>query len=239
MNNKEHLMKKSAVRRTGIETLDDLGNYDDVKENLIVRLNNYTNNKTGMQSAVYHVIGDMAMVLYVIVREEENRYITVKVETNLFERWKVSKEEVLQDALLNTNLIYEPRIFDMRSYIGENQEEGDFMTSCYDFILKRIEMGNVISNIEKYNGAIAFFYPGVRERIAEIIKDDYYLIFTSVHEAAIYLKSKTNAKYLKRKLQNINANNRGVEIVSNVVYYYSREKQSLIREKEVCNGGII
>ena len=43
----------------------------------------------------------------------------------------------------------------------------------------------VLSNIEGEHGAAALFYPGVQEKISEVVGGDYYVLPSSIHEVLI------------------------------------------------------
>ena len=43
-----------------------------------------------------------------------------------------------------------------------------------------IPMAPVLSTEQEINGAIAAFYPGVLERLHQMVGEDFYLVFTSI-----------------------------------------------------------
>jgi len=48
------------------------------------------------------------------------------------------------------------------------------------------------------NGAVAPFYPGVLDRICDVLKDDIYISFTSSRECAVHPVSKISSSAVKR-----------------------------------------
>lgn len=46
--------------------------------------------------------------------------------------------------------------------------------------------GYLVTTTGRVNGAVAFFYPGVKDILAEKMGGDYYVAFPSVHEAIIH-----------------------------------------------------
>lgn len=214
----------------GIEQVTDLYDYETVKENLIVRLNNYDKNKLRMKKVVHQVVGDMAIVLYAIVRFENNDYTAIKVEKKLFQKWKVEENQCMADALLNTNLLYLPRIYDKTpDHDSANSEQGIFMTPMYDLKMRKGYTINLLTNEKKRNGAAAIFYPGVKERIAQLMKDDFYIVFTSIHEAMLHSCSTVDPQRLKRSLLEVNLYSEGAEVLSDSIYCYRREQKEMFQ----------
>ena len=55
-----------------------------------------------------------------------------------------------------------------------------------DMDIIEFHMSPTVTTTKQVNGAIAMFYPGVMERIAEMAGGSYYVVFTSIHEAKIH-----------------------------------------------------
>lgn len=49
-----------------------------------------------------------------------------------------------------------------------------------------MEIESFVTNEKLTNGAVAIFYPGVADQIYECFGEDYYIIFTSKHEAMLH-----------------------------------------------------
>lgn len=47
-------------------------------------------------------------------------------------------------------------------------------------------MAPALSAVQGLNGAIAAFYPGVQERLYQMVGGDFYLVFTSISEVHIH-----------------------------------------------------
>lgn len=60
--------------------------------------------------------------------------------------------------------------------------------------LLKTAIGNCLSTSRKINGAVAVFLPGVAERIYDLLNSDFYIVFTSIHEAMIH-----NVESVKRR----------------------------------------
>ena len=80
----------------------------------------------------------------------------------------------------------------------------DFMAYGYDNYGMRLcgeRVGYCLSTDKRTNGAVAVFLPGVAQKLSEILDDDFYIVFTSIHEAMIHPKSKCYPEGLERILK--------------------------------------
>lgn len=95
--------------------------------------------------------------------------------------------------------------------------------------------GYILTNELEINGAIAAFYPGVAEHIAEIFEDDFYLAFTSCHEAQLHKVGEFDVAIIEECLRRVNREcNQKKDILTDRVYLYSREKQYfMVRENGI------
>ena len=64
--------------------------------------------------------------------------------------------------------------------------QGAFMAFGYKFEKINPLFATDNYDSEKENGAIAMFYPGVLEKLAEICGGSYYVSFTSIHDVRIH-----------------------------------------------------
>ena len=91
--------------------------------------------------------------------------------------------------------------------------------------LERWEIPTVTTT-KQVNGAVAMFYPGVKERIAELYGDSYYVVFTSIHEARTHCRGAFSPRLILRSLKETNQAFPAEEMLSEKVFYYDREKKS-------------
>ena len=87
--------------------------------------------------------------------------------------------------------------------------------------------GYILTNTLEINGAVALFYPGVARRISEIVDGDFYIAFTSIHEAQIHSVGMIPAEVVERSLRETNGHcNTAEEVLTDQVYCYRAEKGS-------------
>ena len=88
--------------------------------------------------------------------------------------------------------------------------------------------GYRLTTVSMKNGAIAIFYPGVMERLGELLGGDYYVGFTSVHEAVIHPIRYKNPDEMQASIRHINAVFDEKDMLSNQVYRYYKKKRKIM-----------
>lgn len=201
--------------------------YDKVKEKLFIRLINAEKNSKELEHAVYKVVGDIALVLYMVVEEKNNRIASAKIRKEFINNWNLDKEQIFSEALLNTYYISPPRIYRWEELIYNPEYDGDnFMDLLGGFKLKRDAMGNCLSTTKRTNGAVAAFLPGVANRIGDLLEGSFYLVFTSIHEVMIHLDTKADPEDLKQILKRtIDEATPEEDILTYKIYHYDREAE--------------
>ena len=205
------------------------GGYELCKDRLIIRPINYENNKYELENCIYKRYGEVALTLYGVVSDEEDDYVTMKITKNLIEEWNLPEAKIFQNALQNTNVMMPPRMYycsDLKRKHDWN--EGIFMEEAQDTAVFHVDLDNELegtlgyrlSTTKNINGAVALFYPGVQERLAEMMGGDYLVGFTSIHEAIIHPAKCQNPQNMKESIRDINDVFPKEEMLTNAVYRY-------------------
>lgn len=181
--------------------------YETAKDSLFIRLLNYDDNSKELSNAVYKRIGDIAQVLYMKVSECDGNIMSTKIFKSVVEKWKedgltLSEDNILEEALRNTERMYPPRIYRWDQMLFNPEYEGEeFMSPGTEEVISQDLIGNCLTTAKKTNGAVAIFYPGVAERFADVLDSDLYLVFTSVHEVMVHKADAVDAVDLSIILQ--------------------------------------
>lgn len=163
------------------DKLKKLKDYEQVKENLFIRLINFEKNKTELENSFYKRNGDIALTLYMKIADEDGMMTSLKVPLKCVERWDLEKEDVFMAALKNTASMMPPKVYDMMKMLLNPEYDGEDIDDP-DYIPFQDTMGNCLSTGQKTNGAVAIFYPGVARLFCDKINTDgLYLVFTSIH----------------------------------------------------------
>lgn len=169
---------------------------------------------------VYHEIGDIALTVYLRLNPENGNLRSVMVNNG---KYQVDKELIWQQAMSNTQND-KPVAYD---FFGLLFGEGavDLNSVEYDTYNPPF-----ISTENKLNGAVAMFYPGVAEKLRDIVGEDYYIVFTSVHEFCVHPKWMFDLKELKDILSGtIKEATPEDEILTREIYEYSEGKIHLCK----------
>ena len=98
------------------DKLKKLKDYEQVKENLFIRLINFEKNKTELEKAFYKRNGDIALTLYMKIADEDGMLTSLKVPLQCVERWDLEKEDVFMAALKNTVSMMPPKVIYFRRH---------------------------------------------------------------------------------------------------------------------------
>lgn len=209
----------------------DRGGYEKCRNRLILRPINFERNKYELENCIYKRYGDIALTLYGLVADEEDDYVTMKITRSLIEEWDVGDKTLLEDALRNTCAMMPPRLFYCTDLKKKHDcREGIFMPEeltaqdtpfCVNSE-NELEgsLGYRLTTTRGINGAIALFYPGVRERLAEMMGGDFLIGFTSIHEAILHPAAHQRAENMRESIKDINAVFPKEEMLSNQVFRY-------------------
>lgn len=216
---------RAAIQAQESTAFSDCSDYEKVKNELILRPLNYRYVKEELEDVPYIRIGDIALVLYAVMAHAGSDYFTAKIHRWQMENWQQKEEDVLEAALINTCFLYPPRLYsveDLLSWDGRQHEDGKFMTDGEPIRIQKGMRGFILTNTLEINGAIAMFYPQVARKIAESFGEDFYIAFTSIHEAQIHSASMISPDVIRSSLQDTNRHcNREEEVLTNRVYSYS------------------
>ena len=165
------------------------GTYEEFREALILRPLNYDHYKQILEHHVYRLIGDVALVLYMLVGDENHRLTTSKIEREEVERWGIPKDRVLEDALINTARLYPPCVYDKR--VGQEIDvlKVDFSREDISLLHGLI----LVSTFRTTNGAVALFYPGVVDKLMKIMKGAFEAVFMNINDVMIFDKGDKKA----------------------------------------------
>lgn len=211
------------------EVMQNIADYDFAKERLIIRPINYTDNRYELKNVVYKQHGDIALVLYAVIYDNKELGLgTFKILRDLFDSWNKSLDEVWETALTNTHIMAPPRMYmNVRECVNPPYARGAFMAlnSPIDHI-EKLQVPT-LTTTKQTNGAVAMFYPGVKEKLAELFGDSYYVAFTSIHDVKLHHKDAISPRIVLRSLKDMNKAFPKEEILSRKVYYYDKDKKTL------------
>lgn len=208
------------------EVINNLKDYSKMKSKLIVRPINFNLNELELGRCIYRKVGDIALVLYAVVIEQDEVLNTFKIPCDYLDIWGMTSEEVINNAFSNTYEFAEPRLYcNIDDAFKHDSDKGKFMEE------KTLEVNPgftpMITTTKRTNGAIAMFLPDVKEKIYELMKGEYYIAFTSIHEAMIHKVGTIDPKLIKRSIDDVNKHFGMEETLTFNVYRYNAESRNI------------
>ena len=212
-----------------VSPLDKIQDYQEIRSHLIVRLLNYDRNEERLKEGVYERTGDIALVLYANIGTIKGRYISSMIPYRAFSEWKQPKEEVMAAALKNTYDLFPLGVISL-SHL-EDIIQGNVYAFMEDEELPfDLEggYGVFLTNTSQMNGAVSIFLPGVAKKLGERMNGDFYIAFTSVHEAVLHKVGTVEVARIQESLMGMNSEvDVEEDFLSEQVYRYSGEKDKI------------
>lgn len=208
-----------------VSPLDKIQDYQEIRSHLIVRLLNYDRNEERLREGVYERTGDIALVLYANIGTVKGRYISSMIPYRAFSEWKQPKKEVMAAALKNTYDLFPLGVISL-SHL-EDIIQGNVYAFMEDEELP-FDLGEgygvFLTNTSQMNGAVSIFLPGVAKKLGERMNGDFYIAFTSIHEAVLHKIGTVEAVQIQEGLKGVSSEE---NFLSEQVYRYSREKDRI------------
>lgn len=210
--------------------------YEQSRYRQILRPLNYNSHREELEDCIYWRYGDIALVLYLIICDMPGDCMTLKCNRSITESWGLSDELLLTNALLNSQALMPPRLYHgdmLRRELGSKAGifmPGDGILSVFVDTEDEMEgiQGYRLTTLKWVNGAVAIFYPCVRKQLSKMLGGDYYVGFTSVHEAVIHPVRHKILNEMKAAILHTNAVCEEKEMLTNCVYRYCTVKDMLL-----------
>ena len=217
--------------------VQDVNNYPKVKGDLFIRLLNKKKHEKALENAVYKEVDGIACVLYMKVGQRDGCISSMKIHKSSLADWVMDEDEAYENALSNTYSLSPPRIYKWERLLFNPAYEGeDFMDMNYEENIVERNAGSCLSTSIRTNGAVAVFLPDVAQRIADLMDDDFYIVFTSVHEAMIHPKRMFCPEDLERILkETLKEATPDEDYLSDEIYYYDRGARKIMKWKKVVS----
>ncbi|RGH55006.1 hypothetical protein DW846_02105 [Ruminococcus sp. AM36-2AA] len=206
--------------------LNELQNYEEMKDKLIVRLMNYENHKEILKNTYFMKIGDIAAAI--CITDKKTAHILDKEVLDKYINTVGSFSKVFLNACENTRQLYPPKaLLNPTNIIFKNFKD--------PYTIKKINLaGLMITNDKAFLGASSIFFPGLLKNISKKAANgnDLLISFTSVHEAIIHeFRKDLGPEAIKEAVREVNDNlNNGTQnFLTNKIYVYYAA-QDCVRE---------
>lgn len=205
--------------------------YESIKSRLYVTVLNRSSNKNYLKDAVHKDIPDTditAVVRVLCENRKERGTASFLVKENMLEMWGISGEALYEQALKNTESLFQPEMFNVMAILTGCDEEEAKSKELFPYAQY------VLTNDVKTNGAAVMLYPNLLQEIGEATGSNFFILPSSIHEV-ILLKDngEMSAEELQRMVMTINRIQVAPEeVLSDEVYCYDYEQQKLTMATE-------
>ncbi len=167
---------------------------------------------------------------YLRLGRQDGCISSMKIRKDILKEWKLTEEEVWKNAVENTSLMTPPRIYRWEELLVTPLYSGDdFMNDEKLYFLDRENFaGLCLSTALRTNGAVAVFLPGVAQRLADLLNDSFYIVFTSIHEAMIHAAKNVYPEDLIKVMHDsIKEATSEQDFLTDKLYFYNRNEEKI------------
>lgn len=224
------------VRTDKYINIEPLLDYDNIKDRITCRLVNYEMNKCMLSDMPHVRYLDLAKIYVISLFAEDYISSEVKINYGMLQLWGKTTDEIDVIATENTEKLFTARIISMEEALREVMKNKESSNSMDKEVMAWLddEDNNVVplyiaTNQYSQNGAIVMCYKNLLKDFADSIGSDVYILPSSVHELLLMKTSEQEFDALKNMVYEINRSDvmEKDQILSDNVYIYSREKDSI------------
>lgn len=210
----------------------DPNDFESIKDRIAMKLINTDMNRDFLEEVPNFKFYDLSIVFYLLMEISEHGTGTAQIYNQNVKAWGISKKELLETAIKNSENLLPARFFTMQHAIEEmlqisdNQEEENLFEKKNE---NKKDVMYVLTNSTKSLGAVCIAYPHVIESIGAMIKEDFYILPSSLHELIIVPQSRAlESDEMNAMVQEINSTQvEPEEILCNHAYFYNRLTKKL------------
>ncbi|MEG1848606.1 MAG: DUF5688 family protein [Lachnospiraceae bacterium] len=198
--------------------------YKQAKKKIVYKLINYDKNRVLLDEIPHVKYLDLAIVFYYLfVHDAIGGTASILIRNSHCKSWQVSTEDIYADAKQNTPCLLKGEFINMETLIQE-------LSGNQDSAIEEERMPMyILTNHSKMHGAACILYPDMVKQFSEQLGVDLYILPSSIHEVILVPVSKVmGVKELADMVQEVNETQvEEEEILSNHIYRYSREDESI------------
>ena len=184
----------------------NLFDFNHVKEHIVYKLIRRDANEELLKQIPYESFLDLAVVYYIQIDNTRFGSAAIQIRNEHLRYWRVEKEEICRLAEKNT-----PRIYPVQ-------------------IRQIVRFMYVATNEQCSLGAAVMRYPDFREKVKGMIRGDFYILPSSIHEVILVPESfGLEPERMQEMVKEINQT--GVapeEVLSDSMYYFDGEEIRIV-----------
>lgn len=226
----EDIVKLSQhAAKINLPDVNSLFDYRQHQKQILYKFVNLKANQELLKDVPHIPYLDLAIVFYVLLDcRNDGSMATMLIRNKHLELWKKDVQALLSDAHQNTRNIFPAELIPMSEIVSNIPLDEDGHTiSDLDTELQPELF--ILTNSVKQQGAVCVLYDGILNQIWNFLRDDYFIISSSIHETMIVRASGAAADNLNQMIQEINELAiLPEERLSDHAYFYAREHQKLL-----------
>ena len=198
--------------------------FDDVKDKIVFSLVSYEAGRQLFSSRPYIICQKDIVVIFKICLDSS--IVTIPITNNIFNSWGRSVDELFTIAINNIAKIMPMRMDSMADIMRQMWGE-DLIDGINPEMLLESPLQYVVSTENKLDGAVTLLMPSRLEEIRNRIKDDFYILPSSIHELIIMPVSSTptSAEELNQMVREVNATEVAPdEVLTNHAFLYEGQQ---------------
>ena len=184
----------------------NLFDFNHVKEHIVYKLIRRDANEELLKQIPYEPFLDLAVVYYIQIDNTRFGSAAIQIRNEHLRYWRVEKEEMRRFAEKNT-----PRIYPVQ-------------------IRQIVRFMYVATNEQCSLGAAVMRYPDFREKVRGMIRGDFYILPSSIHEVILVPESfGLEPERMQEMVKEINQTRVAPEeVLSDSVYYFDGEEIRIV-----------
>lgn len=199
-----------------------------IKSQIILQLVNFNRNQKQLQDCPYLPFCDLAIVFRWLVHSDHSGIASSLITNRELEQWNINIQELYRVALDNTIRLFPQEFSPLQNIL--NQLLGDSSLSDSTPFEKQLSL-YVLTNHSHINGSVCMLYPHALEMVSNLLREDLYILPSSIHEVLI-LPASTEFDE-SALLQLVKDANQSVvsptEILSDSIYRYVYSQKRVVQ----------
>lgn len=210
--------------------ISQIGDFESIKSRLRIKLINTEKNKEFLKGVAHKEFLDLSALYQIKVEmgTDDSSIATVNIGNELFDKYGITIDELHEAAIENMKIMEPTHIQGMFQTMVEIMGE-EMRELPLDMFGDEEEKMLVITNKSKVCGASVILQKETLQEIADIFKQDYYILPSSIHEVlAVKADGNVDASALRDMVKEVNDTQvMPEELLSYNVYYYNTETGEL------------
>lgn len=223
------------VRKDPGIKVDNLLDFDAVREHIIIRLVNFEKNREVLENSPYKRFLDLAVTYRYMANHDEYGVASSLIRYDEFQHWGIDEDELYQIALLNTMREFPWHMESLAKVILDCLKKAIPEEERDEFDLEELENEQenvnmyVLSNDSSLNGASCILYESVIKNFAKEQDANIVILPSSIHEVILVPEQdNTNIGFLQNLVIDANQSAVGlIDLLSNSIYYYQLDKDEI------------